>query len=56
MDKVPKNKFLANNGRSDNGREYTSIKTQNYLKVNGLQQQLTVPYSAPQSGVNDRKK
>jgi len=39
--------------RSDNGREYTSEKFENFLKENGITQ-LSSPYNPQQNGVAER--
>jgi transposase InsO family protein len=41
--------------RSDNGGEYVCAKVQNYLKREGIQIQYTVPYSAFQNGISERR-
>jgi transposase InsO family protein len=41
--------------RSDNGGEYTGNKLINYLKLEGIQLQTSVPYSPSQNGVAERK-
>ena len=41
--------------RSDNGTEYTSRKFEDYLVKEGIQHQLTVPYTPEQNGVSESR-
>ena len=41
--------------RSDNGGEYTSKEFDEYCRHEGIQRQLTVPYTPEQNGVAERK-
>jgi len=41
--------------RTDNGREYVTSELTNFLKKEGIQHQLTVPYTPQQNGVAERK-
>lgn len=41
--------------RSDNGGEYKSLAFSKYLEKEGIQHQLTAPYSPQQNGVSERK-
>lgn len=41
--------------RSDRGGEYSSHKLKNFFKKQGIQQQLTAPYSPQQNGIAERK-
>ena len=40
--------------RTDNGGEYTSSEFNDYLKVQGIKHELTVPKSPEQNGVAER--
>lgn len=40
---------------TNNLREYLSNDFENYLKINGIEHQLSVPYCSPQNGVEDGK-
>ena len=41
--------------RSDNGGEYINKEMEDYLRKNGIEHQVTVPYSPQQNGVAERK-
>lgn len=41
--------------RTDNGKEYVSAEMSNFLRNEGIQHQLTVPYTPQQNGVAERK-
>lgn len=41
--------------RTDNGKEYVSRELENFLRKEGIQHQLTVPYTPQQNGVAERK-
>ena len=41
--------------RSDNGKEYTSNKFNQFCEEAGIEHQLTSPYTPQQNGVNERK-
>lgn len=41
--------------RTDNGKEYVTQELKNFLKREGIQHQLTVPYTPEQNGVAERK-
>ncbi|KAI8124587.1 Retrovirus-related Pol polyprotein from transposon TNT 1-94 [Lucilia cuprina] len=40
--------------RSDNGREYVNSQFDKFLEENGIQRQLTVPYTPQQNGISER--
>lgn len=42
------------NVRTDNGTEYVNKKFEEYFKLNGIQHQLTAPYTPEQNGVAER--
>ena len=41
--------------RSDNGKEYTSDKFNQFCEEAGIEHQLTAPYIPQQNGVSERK-
>ena len=52
MEKATKRKIRTL--RTDNGGEYTSSQFEDYLKVEGIRHELTVPKSPQQNGVAER--
>ena len=41
--------------RSDNGKEYTSAKFNQFCEEAGIEHQLTAPYTPEQNGVSERR-
>lgn len=41
--------------QSDNGREYLSKEFEQFLKENGIQRRLSIPYNLEQNGTTERK-